>query len=47
MSDSDRQTVEGPIRQRYIEEFATYGVANLEIIERFNIGGGIPVKTSD
>jgi hypothetical protein len=47
MSDNDRQAVEGPIRQRYIEEFATNDVANLEVIERFSIGGGIPVKTSD
>jgi hypothetical protein len=47
MSDSDRQAVEGPIRQRYIEEFATNGVANLAVIERFSIGGGIPAKTSD
>ncbi|MGE5173310.1 MAG: hypothetical protein ACM3MD_05725 [Betaproteobacteria bacterium] len=47
MSDSDRQAVEGPIRQRYIEEFTTNGVAGLEVIERFGIGGGILVKTSD
>jgi hypothetical protein len=47
MSDSDRQAVEGPIRQRYIGEFSAHGVANLEVIERFGIGGGIPVKTSD
>ncbi len=47
MSDRDRQVVEGPIRQRYIGEFATNDVANLAVIERFGIGGGIPVKTSD
>jgi hypothetical protein len=47
MSDSDRQAVEGPIRQRYIEEFSANGVANLEVIERFTFGGGKPVKTSD
>lgn len=47
MSDSDRQAVEGPIRQRYIEEFSTNDVANLAVIERFSIGGGMPVKTSD
>jgi hypothetical protein len=47
MSDSDRQAVEGPIRQRYIEEFSANGVANLEVIERFSTGEGIPVKTSD
>jgi hypothetical protein len=39
MSDSDRQHVEGPIRQRYIEEFAMNGVANLAVIERFGIVG--------
>jgi hypothetical protein len=42
MSDSDRQAAEGPIRQRYIEEFATNDVASLEVIERFSIGGGMP-----
>ena len=47
MSDSDRQAVEGPIRQRYIEEFSMHGAANLAVIEQFGIGGGMPVKTSD
>jgi len=47
MSESDRQAMEGPIRQRYIQEFSTHGVASLEVIERFSTGGGIPVKTSD
>lgn len=47
MSDTDRQAVEGPIRQRYIGEFAANDVANLAVVERFGIGGGIPVKTSD
>jgi hypothetical protein len=47
MSDNDRQILEGPIRQRYIEEFSKNGVANLEVVERFGVSGGIPVKTSD
>jgi len=47
MSESDRQAMEGPVRQRYIEEFSAHGVANLEVIERFSTGGGIPFKTSD
>ncbi len=47
MSDSDRQQMEEPIRQRYIEEFAANGVANLTVIERFGIGRGKPAKTSD
>jgi hypothetical protein len=47
MSDVDRQAVEGPIRQRYIEELSMHGVANLAVIEHFGIGGGIPLKTSD
>ena len=46
-SESDRQHAEGHIRQRYIEEFAKNGVANLEVIERFGTGVGLPVKTSD
>jgi hypothetical protein len=47
MSDSDRQAVEGPIRQRYLEEFSANGVANLAVIERFGLGEGMPVRTSD
>jgi hypothetical protein len=47
MSDSERQTAEGPIRQRYIEEFSKNGVSNLVVIEQFDIRGGIQVKTSD
>jgi hypothetical protein len=47
MKDNDRQIVEGPIRQRYIEEFSKNGVNNLEVIERFGVMGGIPAKTSD
>ena len=46
-SESDRQHAEEHIRQRYIEEFAKNGVANLEVIERFSAGVGLPVETSD
>ena len=47
MSDSERQAVEGPIRQRYIEEFSKNGAANLAVIQRFDIGDGQLAKTSD
>ena len=47
LSDSDRQAVEGPIRQRYIEEFSIHGVANLDVVEKFSYGEGMPIKTSD
>jgi hypothetical protein len=47
MSDSERQAVEGPLRQRYILEFSTNGVANLSVIEQFGLGEGMPVRTSD
>ena len=47
MSDSERQVVEGPIRHRYIEEFATNEVANLEVIVRFGIHDGTARQTSD
>src|SRR5574341_1547940 len=30
-----------------VEEFATNGVGNLTVIQRFSIGAGIPLKTSD
>lgn len=47
LSESDRQAVEGPIRLRYMEEFASHGVANLAVIEQFNSSGGVPIRTSD
>jgi hypothetical protein len=47
MSDSDREAVEGPIRQRYIAEFTANSIRNLEVTERFGMEGGMPVRTSD
>ncbi len=47
LSDSDRQAAEGPIRQRYIEEFTRNGIANLVVIDRFDIGEHEPVRKSD
>jgi hypothetical protein len=46
ISESDRQHMEDDIRQRYVQEFATNGVANVEVIERFS-SAGMPAKTSD
>lgn len=47
LSDSDRQAAEGPIRQGYIEEFSRNGIANLVVIDRFDVGVNQPVRTSD
>jgi hypothetical protein len=47
MSDTDRQYLEGPIRQRYIEEFSANGIANVEVVERSGTGWGTPSRTSD
>jgi hypothetical protein len=47
MNENDRQAAEVSIRQKYIEEFSKNGVANLVVIERFDIRSGMPVKTSD
>jgi hypothetical protein len=47
LSESDREALEGPIRQRYSQEFATHGVASLEVVERFGMGEGTQVRTSD
>jgi hypothetical protein len=47
MTDIDRLIVQGPVRQRYIQEFTKNGVANLAVVERFSIGGGTPAMTSD
>jgi hypothetical protein len=47
MSDSNRQALEGPIRQRYIEELSANGLANLTVIERFSSGEGNVANTSD
>jgi hypothetical protein len=46
MSDSERQALEGSIRQRYIEELSAHGVANLTVIEQFS-PGELAVETSD
>ena len=47
LGDSDRQHLEVPIRQRYIEEFSANGIANLEVVERSGTGWDMPAKTSD
>ncbi len=47
LSEKDRAQMEQPIRQRYIDEFTANGVANLEIVQRFDTGWEKPVKTSD
>ncbi len=47
MSLSDRQALEGSIRQRYVEELSANGVANLAVIEQFSIGAKMPIETSD
>jgi hypothetical protein len=47
MSHSDRHVLEGPIRQRYIEEFTASGITNLEVVARYGSGGEGPVETSD
>jgi hypothetical protein len=46
MNERDRQAVEGPVRQRYMEEFAANGVENVEVVQRFS-GAGTTVRTSD
>jgi hypothetical protein len=47
MDDDDRQSAEAPIRQRYIDEFSTNGIANLAVVQRFNTNVEEPVETSD
>ncbi len=47
MNPTDRQRMEGPIRERYVQEFSTYDVTNLEVVQRFDGRWGAPVKTSD
>jgi hypothetical protein len=47
LDDHERQNVEGPIRQRYIQEFASHGVNNLEVIEKFQDGHEAHIQTSD
>ncbi|MGE5807542.1 MAG: hypothetical protein ACM32I_00270 [Nitrospirota bacterium] len=47
MADSERQHVEGHIRQRYVEEFSMNGVSNLAVVEGFAEEGGKTVRTSD
>ena len=47
LSARERQQMDGPIRQRYVQEFATNGVSRLEIFERFSGDDGVPAMTSD
>jgi hypothetical protein len=47
MTDSDRQHLEVPIRQRYVEEFSANGISNLEVVERSGTGWEMPAMTSD
>jgi hypothetical protein len=47
MNDEERQTAEGPLRQRYIDEFSANGIANLAVVERFTAGPQAQVRTSD
>ena len=47
LNDSDRQAAEGLIRRHYIEEFSRNGLTNVVVVDRFEIGGHEPVKTSD
>ena len=47
LNDDERRTLEQPIRQRYIREFAVNGLAALEVVERHIFGEGTHMKTSD
>lgn len=47
LSAEERRQMEGPIRQRYVREFAANGVSRLEIFERFSSDEGMPAMTSD
>ena len=47
MGESDRRHAEAEIRRRYIAEFATNGVSNLVLVERFNSLEKAVAKTSD
>jgi len=47
MIDTDRRAAEGPIRQRYIQEFSMNGVANLEVVEPYSVDTVTHAKTSD
>lgn len=47
LGDSEREALEGTVRERYVQEFTANGVANLEVVERFVPGVGTKVRTSD
>jgi hypothetical protein len=47
LNEGDRQATEGLIRQHYIAEFSRNGLTNVVVVDRFEIGGHEPVKTSD
>lgn len=47
LSETDRQNLEGAIRQRYVEEFAANDIVNLRLIQQLDTVAGIPARTSD
>jgi hypothetical protein len=47
LGEQDRHAAEGPLRQRYIQEFSKNGLANIVVIEDFTGSGITPAATSD
>jgi hypothetical protein len=47
ISGQDRQRLEEPVRQRYVQEFSANGVSNLEVVERPGSVWNAPAATSD
>ncbi len=47
LGESERETLERPINERYIREFTQNGIENLEVVDRFGTGPGLAVQTSD
>ncbi len=47
MDEGDRETVEGPIRKHYLDEFTQYGLENILLIKGFVAAGRRDKKTSD
>ena len=47
LSDDEREALERPINERYVEEFSKHGIGNLAVVEQLGGAGEGSVTTSD
>ncbi len=47
MDEHERDALEEPIHERYLKQFTENGVDNLAVVDKFTVGAGAKVHTSD